>query len=355
MDRIPQRYLLFALPAAGLLLLAALGAFLLHSGDEASAGNIPRVYVNSIGNTSDGDCEGSPNDTTIGGDCTLREAIEAVNNGISASIGFEARVFSIASPGVINIEDGAGCLPVIIRNGITIDLAGAAVIIDGDVPNNGVFITCQAAIVVRITSNGFDFTLMGQDDLLIRDLDGDGVGFDCTFFGMDALRDVSITGVNSSNITGETVVQECPNPSPTPTSTVTSTPTITSTPTTSLTPTVTSTPTTTSSPTATATPSDTPTATSSPTATATLTATNTPTNTPTHTNTPTDTPTTVLGLQGDANCDGVLSSIDATLMLQLHAGLLPAFLCDANADLDGDGLITSLDAVIALQIVAELI
>jgi hypothetical protein len=84
--------------------------------------------------------------------------------------------------------------------------------------------------------------------------------------------------------------------------------------------------------------------------------TSTPTATPTRTEVAIATATTTppLGLAGDANCDGVLSSIDAALVLQVHAGLLSSVGCPVNADIDGDSEITSLDAAIVLQLVAEL-
>lgn len=361
MLRLTPRLLYFFLPIAGIViaaLLFAANATFSGSDHRASAGFVPRVYVNTIGNTSDGQCEGPSNDTVIGGDCTFREAIEAVNGGGTDSIAFVPRVFTTTSGGVIDLENvhGDGCLPKITASGVTIDLAGAKVILDGDVPTNGARITCQAGIVIKLTSNGFDFTLSGNDNLIVRDLVGDGVALDCgAFTGPTALRDISITGVEAQNITGEEVVDVCPTPTPTPTFTPTATytPTATSTPTVSSTPTETGPP-----PTATATPTATPTATSTPTVTSTPppptnTSTATPTRTPLPPPTATNTPHP--GILGDANCDGVLSSIDSALILQVHSGLLPTFPCDANADIDSDGLVSSLDAAIVLQLVAELL
>ncbi|MCH8009788.1 MAG: S8 family serine peptidase, partial [Chloroflexi bacterium] len=75
----------------------------------------------------------------------------------------------------------------------------------------------------------------------------------------------------------------------------------------------------------------TPTATTMPPSTNTpLPLTNTPTNTPTHTPTPTSTPTHTPTstptpvLVGDTNCDRVVNPLDATLILQLVAGLIGA-------------------------------
>ena len=357
------RYLLLGVPAASALLAVLLlfaNASLLQNGGQRRANAIvdEHAIVNSIVNSSDGDCEGAPNDTIIAGECTLREAIEAVNSGEADSIGFLPRVFSIASGGVINIEDGAGCLPAIARSGIVIDLVGVRVIIDGDVSTDGTRAACQAGLLITLPHNGFDFTLLGRENLTIRDLDGDGVALDCgSFLGPNALRSISITGVHSDNISGVTVVDTCPTPTPTPTNTPspTHTPTLTGTATTTFTPTITSTPT--LSPTITSTPTitNTPTITSTPTRTTIPTNTRTPTNTATLTRTPVSTPTPHPGVKGDANCDGVLSSVDAVIILQYHSGLLAAFPCDANADIDHDGRITSLDASIILQMVAELL
>jgi CSLREA domain-containing protein len=50
---------------------------------KAQAGVASKVTVNSRGNTDDGDCEGPPNDSVAGGDCTLREAINDANDGLA--------------------------------------------------------------------------------------------------------------------------------------------------------------------------------------------------------------------------------------------------------------------------------
>ncbi len=349
------RYLVLGLYALGILLTALLflatASLLQDGGRQARAGFVPRVYVNSTGNASDGDCEGPPNDRVIGGECTLREAIEEVNEGGTGSIGFVPRVFSGSAPSAIDLENGDGCLPRIQTSGVTIDLSGANVIIDGDDPNNGVRATCQAAIVVAIMYYGFDFTLIGNEDLLIRDLNGDGVALDCgSFTGPNALRNISITGVVVEDITGLAVVDECPTPTPTPTFTPTATHTPTSTATAG-TATATGTATITGTATFTLTATSTPVPTDTP-----LPPTNTvlPTNTNTPAHTPTNTPIPQAGIRGDANCDSAISSVDASLILQLHSGLLHQLTCDANADIDNDGVVTSLDAAIILQLVAEI-
>ncbi|MCH8008255.1 MAG: dockerin type I repeat-containing protein [Chloroflexi bacterium] len=88
---------------------------------------------------------------------------------------------------------------------------------------------------------------------------------------------------------------------------------------------------------------------------------NSPTNTPSHTGTPVPPtftplpPTSTPVLFGDANCDGVVDAIDASLVLQLEAGLISALPCEEKADVNGDGLLNSLDAVLILQFAADLI
>ena len=61
------------------------------------------------------------------------------------------------------------------------------------------------------------------------------------------------------------------------------------------------------------------------------------------------------GLPGDVNCDGIVNSIDAALVLQQEAGLLGSVPCPQNADLNHDGRINSVDAAIILQMVAGLL
>ncbi len=52
---------------------------------------------------------------------------------------------------------------------------------------------------------------------------------------------------------------------------------------------------------------------------------------------------------GDANCDGIVSSLDAVLVLQVDAGLLDRAPCHIQADASFDGIVNSLDAAIILQ------
>ncbi len=60
-------------------------------------------------------------------------------------------------------------------------------------------------------------------------------------------------------------------------------------------------------------------------------------------------------LTGDANCDGLVSSIDAALVLQFIAGLLDALACEDTADANGDGNLNSIDAALILQYGAGLL
>ena len=58
---------------------------------------------------------------------------------------------------------------------------------------------------------------------------------------------------------------------------------------------------------------------------------------------------------GDVNCTGGVNSIDATIILQLDAGLISSVICIQNGDVNGDGAINSLDATLILQLDAGLI
>jgi len=58
---------------------------------------------------------------------------------------------------------------------------------------------------------------------------------------------------------------------------------------------------------------------------------------------------------GDANCDRSVDSIDALMMLQLTAGLIPSLPCQQEADTDGDGQITAIESALVLQFAAGLL
>jgi hypothetical protein len=70
---------------------------------------------------------------------------------------------------------------------------------------------------------------------------------------------------------------------------------------------------------------------------------------------PADTPTPEPDNCGDVNDDGAVDSVDASLILQLKAGLIDSLPKAAAADVNGDGEITSVDAALLLQFSAGLI
>jgi len=58
---------------------------------------------------------------------------------------------------------------------------------------------------------------------------------------------------------------------------------------------------------------------------------------------------------GDVNCDGMINSIDAALVLQLSSGLTASLPCSGNADVNVSGAVNAIDAALILQRVAGLI
>jgi len=58
---------------------------------------------------------------------------------------------------------------------------------------------------------------------------------------------------------------------------------------------------------------------------------------------------------GDVNCDSLINSVDAALVLQLTAGLLSTLPCQTAADVNDDGNADSRDAAVILQFDAGLI
>ena len=58
---------------------------------------------------------------------------------------------------------------------------------------------------------------------------------------------------------------------------------------------------------------------------------------------------------GDANCDSAVTPTDATIILQLVAGLVDAVECEELADVNGDGTLDAVDAALTLQFIAGLI
>ena len=69
---------------------------------------------------------------------------------------------------------------------------------------------------------------------------------------------------------------------------------------------------------------------------------------------PTPTPLPVI-VYGDVNCNGVINSIDAALVLQLGAGLVGSLACQTAADVNRDGSTNSIDAALILQLAAGLL
>lgn len=83
----------------------------------------------------------------------------------------------------------------------------------------------------------------------------------------------------------------------------------------------------------------------------------TPTATPTPVVPPTFTPSpTPLPVRaGDANCNNVVNSLDAALILQFSAGLLDSVPCPLAADANADDLINAIDSTLVLQLGAGLL
>jgi uncharacterized protein YkwD len=113
------------------------------------------------------------------------------------------------------------------------------------------------------------------------------------------------------------------------------------------------------------TPTPSPHPSATPTLTATRTATPLPTTpgpsptpgpaTPTRTATPVLPPGSTVDADGDADCSGTTTSIDAALILQLISGVISAVPCIDAADVNGDNAISSVDAALVLQFAAGLI
>lgn len=58
---------------------------------------------------------------------------------------------------------------------------------------------------------------------------------------------------------------------------------------------------------------------------------------------------------GDADCDGIVTSVDAAVVLQFSAQMIDVFGCKLQADVYHDDVLNSLDALLILQDVAGLI
>lgn len=60
-------------------------------------------------------------------------------------------------------------------------------------------------------------------------------------------------------------------------------------------------------------------------------------------------------LRGDTNCDGIVTAVDAQLILQLEAGFIHSVPCPVNADVDRDGHVNVIDAELIKQFVGGLL
>ena len=197
------------------VLLGLLGLFVALAG-SASAGGDTKITVNSTANIDDGECEGAPNDDEIG-NCTLREAINMVNNGDADIINFHKPVFSKEQPGVINLceDDSEGTLPEI-RRDVVIDSKNSGVILDGGDKNEDCENEAHWGILVAPNSNGLDFELNGGKNFEVRNICGKlGAGIRVDgFWDTDiphSLGNITITGVTVENVCGHAVNIQGPN------------------------------------------------------------------------------------------------------------------------------------------------
>ncbi len=60
-------------------------------------------------------------------------------------------------------------------------------------------------------------------------------------------------------------------------------------------------------------------------------------------------------MKGDVNGDGVINPIDAALVLQFGAGMLPALPSFERGDVNQDGTVNAIDAALILQFSAGLL
>jgi len=168
--------------------LGVLSVLALQTTSAVGTDGADTITVNSTLNNDDGACEGVPNKGS--GDCTFREAINEVNAGRADIIKFRESIFSKASPGVIFLDGGdAGkddfdnCLPPI-EVEVIIDSTNTGVILDGDAQNDVDINDAQdcsdngreGVIQVYSSRNGFDFTLLGGKNFVIREFTGDTDG-----------------------------------------------------------------------------------------------------------------------------------------------------------------------------------
>ena len=201
---------IFDWKALGLALLAiavvALALFTFQS-NASSFGGGSKVIVNSTANIDDGECEGAPNDGEIG-NCTLHEAIDAVNNGEATIITFHEPVFTKKQPGVINLcaDDGEGALPFIERP-MVIDSNDSGVVLTGGLEDEDCDEPADYAIVVSAQQDGFDFGLLGGKNFTVRDFDCHKSLGAITVTGGDvSLGTVTISGISIENVCNAAVI-----------------------------------------------------------------------------------------------------------------------------------------------------
>ena len=58
---------------------------------------------------------------------------------------------------------------------------------------------------------------------------------------------------------------------------------------------------------------------------------------------------------GDFNCDGLINSIDAAIILQISAGMIVPLPCTGDGDVNHDDELNAIDAALILQYTAGLI
>ena len=196
---------------AAVVILASLSLVVALAG-HATAGADAKVTVNSIANIDDGECEGPPNNNSVG-NCTLHEAIHAVNNGHGDIINFHPPVFTKEAPGLIDLCTGDGQLPPLMRD-VKIDSKDSGVILDGGNKDKEHCTTGTAEFGLWALDfdNGFDFELNGGKNFTIRNIDEVGIyicGGDC--FDGQSLGTIEITGVIVDNIGGVGILIEGSN------------------------------------------------------------------------------------------------------------------------------------------------
>ncbi len=242
--------------------------------------------------------------------------------------------------------------------GISVAVSGDTAVVGAYARTGGGFINQGGAYAFQRDQGGTDN--WGEETKLTA---SDAAHNDYFGISVAVSGDITLVGAYHSNSTGAVYAFHEPTPTSTPIATPTDTPTPTSTATTAPTNTPAPGDTPTNTPPPAGTPTNTPPPADTPTSTPTAPPTNTPvptdapanTATPTPTETPAMPPGSLPGLIGDVNCDGIMNSIDAALVLQFEAGLIDTVPCPDTADVNEDGRINSIDAALILQTDAGLI